>query len=138
MLFAMATAMHAQEAALRKYTVLDDVSTTTISKGMIGLLPKDNLGALGIGKILDKIENIQLITTSKSKISKKMYKKLPKALIKEDFDVKLNTKQGMSNIRIMQKSSDLSRVVAIIYNKPQVTVVYLKGSFEASDFEAFM
>lgn len=133
-LFSFATALSAQEAALRKYTVMDDVKTTSISKGMISLLPLGNLDSYGLGRIIDKIESLQVITTNKKKIAKKMVKKLPKELLADDFDVKISTKQAGKDIRVMQKNSDLSAVVVIISELPTATVINVKGDFTGEDF----
>lgn len=137
-MFVAVAVMSAQEKALRKYTVMDDVKTTTISKGLISLLPTSALQSFGIGKVLDRIESVQVISTDKKKIAKKMFKKLPKELMKEDFEIKVKTKQTGKDICIMQSTTDIDKIVVIMSELPTSTIFSVKGNFADMSFESLI
>lgn len=136
-----ALVMQAQDEVLHKYTEMGDVNTTYVSKGMLEQVPIDQFNIPGLDGIISKIENLTLLVSRGDKAGKDMGKKLPRQLERKGFKTQVDTKRDDTNIRILQKETDPTRLVIVFYEKPHATVVSLKmqeGFGISSLFEQFV
>lgn len=123
-------ALQAQDALLQKYTKMGDVNTVYVSKGMLDQVPLGQFDVPGLNDFVSRIEYMTFLVSRGDKAGKEMGNKLPKQLMKQGFEEKLNTMHEKQNIRILQSAKDPSCVVLVVYEKPHATVVSMKGNFE--------
>ncbi len=125
-----AVALQAQDALLEKYTEMGDVNTVYVSKGLLDQVPIDQFDVPGLKDVVSRIEHMTILVSRGEEAGKKMGNKLPKQLKSLGFEEKLNTMHEKQNIRILQSAKDPTCVVLVVYEKPQATVVSMKGNFE--------
>lgn len=125
-----AVALQAQDALLEKYTEMGDVNTVYVSKGLLDQVPIDQFDVPGLKDVVSRIEHMTILVSRGEEAGKKMGNKLPKQLKRLGFEEKLNTMHEKQNIRILQSAKDPTCVVLVVYEKPQATVVSMKGNFE--------
>lgn len=128
----VALTMSAQDEFLQKYTEMGDVNTIYVSKGMLSKVPMDQFDVPGMADILGKIDHMKILVSRGEEAGKKMGTKLPKQLAKNGYVTRLDTTKEGRQICIMQQEKDPSWVAIIVYEKPQATVVSMKGDFSES------
>lgn len=127
-LFAAMT-MQAQDEVLEKYSEMGDVNTVAVTKNMLDRVPMEQFDIPGLNQMLQRIESIKILTSRGDKAGKKMGTKLPKQLSGKGFKEKLTTKKQGRDITVMQSKKDPSRVVMVVYQKPQAIVISMQGDF---------
>ena len=133
-LFATLT-MRAQDEVLEKYSQMGDMNTTFVTKNMLESLPLDQFDVPGLSRMVERIESIKILVSRGDKAGKKMGTKLPGQLSGKGFKTILSTKKDGKNITVMQSKKDPSRVVMLVYQKPQAIAVSMVGDFSNLDEE---
>lgn len=136
-LFATLT-MNAQDEILQKYSEMGDMNTTVVTKNMLSRVPLDQFDMPGLSQMIQRIESIMILVSRGDKAGKKLGTKLPKQLSGKGFKTVLNTKQEGRDLTVMQSKKDPSRVVMVMYQKPQAMAVSMQGDFTnlEADLEA--
>ena len=136
-LFAALT-MNAQDEILQKYSEMGDMNTTVVTKNMLSRVPLDQFDMPGLSQMIQRIESIMILVSRGDKAGKKLGTKLPKQLSGKGFKTVLNTKQDGRDLTVMQSKKDPSRVVMVMYQKPQAMAVSMQGDFTnlEADLEA--
>lgn len=136
-LFATLT-MNAQDEILQKYSEMGDMNTTVVTKNMLSRVPLDQFDMPGLSQMIQRIESIMILVSRGDKAGKKLGTKLPKQLSGKGFKTVLNTKQDGRDLTVMQSKKDPSRVVMVMYQKPQAMAVSMQGDFTnlEADLEA--
>ena len=136
-LFATLT-MNAQDEILQKYSEMGDMNTTVVTKNMLSRVPLDQFDMPGLSQMVQRIESMQILVSRGDKAGKKLGTKLPKQLSGKGFKTVLNTKQDGRDLTVMQSKKDPSRVVMVMYQKPQAMAVSMQGDFTnlEADLEA--
>ena len=136
-LFAALT-MNAQDEILQKYSEMGDMNTTVVTKNMLSRVPLDQFDMPGLSQMIQRIESIMILVSRGDKAGKKLGTKLPKQLSSKGFKTVLNTKQDGRDLTVMQSKKDPSRVVMVMYQKPQAMAVSMQGDFTnlEADLEA--
>ena len=132
-LFATLT-MSAQDEILEKYSAMGDMNTTFVTKNMLERVPLDQFDVPGLSQMVQRIESLKILVSRGDNAGKKLGTKLPGQLSGKGFKTVLNTKKDGRNITVMQSKKDPTRVVMILYQKPQAMAVSMQGDF--SDLEA--
>ena len=127
-LFATLT-MNAQDEILQKYSEMGDMNTTVVTKNMLSRVPLDQFDMPGLSQMIQRIESIMILVSRGDKAGKKLGTKLPKQLSGKGFKTVLNTKQDGRDLTVMQSKKDPSRVVMVMYQKPQAMAVSMQGDF---------
>ena len=131
-LFAALT-MSAQDDVFEKYSAMGDMNTTYVTKNMLERVPLDQFDVPGLAQMVERIENMKILVSRGDKAGKKLGTKLPAQLSDKGFKTVLSTKDDGRDVTVMQSKKDPSRVVMVVYKKPQAIAVSLKGDF--SDLE---
>jgi len=131
-LFAALT-MSAQDDVFEKYSAMGDMNTTYVTKNMLERVPLDQFDVPGLAQMVERIENMKILVSRGDKAGKKLGTKLPAQLSGKGFKTVLSTKNDGRDVTVMQSKKDPSRVVMVVYKKPQAIAVSLKGDF--SDLE---
>lgn len=131
-LFATLT-LSAQDEILEKYSAMGDMNTTFVTKNMLERVPLDQFDVPGLSQMVQRIESLKILVSRGDNAGKKLGTKLPGQLSGKGFKTVLNTKKDGRNITVMQSKKDPTRVVMILYQKPQAMVVSMQGDF--SDLE---
>lgn len=124
--------MSAQDKILDKYSALGDVSTTSVTRGMLSNLSDEQLSMFAGGAmkdIADKIQNIKILSSDKLKAAKQLSQKLPKQLMSYGYAELVTTKEGNAQVQILQSKTDPNSMVFIITDGPKTTVASVKGNF---------
>ena len=129
---------NAQDEIFEKYSAMGDMNTTVVTKNMLERVPLDQFDVPGLSEMIQRIESIQILVSRGDKAGKKLGTKLPAQLSGKGFKTVLNTKKDGRNITVMQSKKDPTRVVMILYQKPQAMAVNMKGDFSnlETDLEA--
>ena len=125
-------AMSAQDKILDKYSAMGDVSSTSVTRGMLDRLPEEQRAMFAEGamkEIADKVQSIRILTSDKLKAAKQMSQKLPKQLMSNGYAEVLTTKQGDATVQILQGKKDPNSMVFIITEGKKTTVASVKGDF---------
>lgn len=130
--------MSAQDEILEKYSAMGDMNTTIVTKNMLARVPLDQFDVPGLSQMVQRIESLKILVSRGDKAGKKLGTKLPGQLSGKGFKTVLDTKKDGRNITVMQSKKDPTRVVMILYQKPQAMAVSMKGDFSAleADLEA--
>ncbi len=131
-LFAALT-MSAQDDVFEKYSAMGDMNTTYVTKNMLERVPLDQFDVPGLAQMVERIENMKILVSRGDKAGKKLGTKLPAQLSSKGFKTVLSTKDDGRDVTVMQSKKDPTRVVMVVYKKPQAIAVSLKGDF--SDLE---
>ena len=124
----------AQDEIFQKYSEMDDINTTVVTKNMLSRVPIDQLDISGLSQMVQRIESLMILVSHGGKASKKLGTILPGQLSSKGFKTVLDTKKDGRNITVMQSKKDPSRVVLLLSQKPQVMAVSMQGDF--SNLEA--
>lgn len=127
--------MNAQDEVLEKYSKMGDMNTTFVTKNMLETLPLDQFDVPGLSQMVERIESIKILVSRGDKAGKKMGTKLPGQLSGKGFKTVLSTKKDGKDITVMQSKKDPSRVVMLVYQKPQAIAVSMQGDFSDLDEE---
>ena len=127
--------MSAQDEVLEKYSKMGDMNTTFVTKNMLESLPLDQFDVPGLSQMVERIESIKILVSRGDNAGKKMGTKLPGQLSGKSFKTVLSTKKDGKNITVMQSKKDPSRVVMLVYQKPQAIAVSMQGDFSDLDQE---
>lgn len=129
---------NAQDEIFEKYSAMGDMNTTIVTKNMLERVPLDQFDVPGLSEMIQRIESIQILVSRGDKAGKKLGTKLPGQLSGKGFKTVLNTKRDGRNITVMQSKKDPTRVVMLLYKKPQAMAVNMKGDFSnlEADLEA--
>ena len=128
----------AQDEVLQKYTEMGDVNTTYVSKGMLEQVSLDQFNVPGLQDMVSRIEAMTILVSRGDKAGKEMGNKLPKQLMGKGFEERYSGDQPdpsdpegkkRIHVRMLQSKKDPSRVVMVMYKKPQATVVSMRGDF---------
>lgn len=128
-LFAAMT-MCAQDDVLEKYSAMGDMNTTYVTKNMLERVPLDQFDVPGLSQMVERIESMKILVSRGDKAGKKLGTKLPGQLYTRGFRNVLSTKKDGRDVTVMQSKKDPSRVVMLVYKKPQAIAVSFKGDFE--------
>lgn len=127
--------MSAQDEVLEKYSQMGDMNTTFVTKNMLESLPLDQFDVPGLSQMVERIESIKILVSRGDNAGKKMGTKLPGQLSGKGFKTVLSTKKDGRDITVMQSKKDPSRVVMLVYKKPQAIAVSMQGDFSGLDEE---
>ena len=127
--------MNAQDEVLEKYSQMGDMNTTFVTKNMLETLPLDQFDVPGLSQMVERIESIKILVSRGDNAGKKMGTKLPGQLSGKGFKTVLSTKKDGKDITVMQSKKDPSRVVMLVYQKPQAIAVSMQGDFSDLDEE---
>jgi hypothetical protein len=127
--------MSAQDEVLEKYSQMGDMNTTFVTKNMLDSLPLDQFDVPGLSQMVERIESIKILVSRGDNAGKKMGTKLPGQLSGKGFKTVLSTKKDGRDITVMQSKKDPSRVVMLVYKKPQAIAVSMQGDFSGLDEE---
>lgn len=127
--------MSAQDEVLEKYSQMGDMNTTFVTKNMLETLPLDQFDVPGLSQMVERIESIKILVSRGDNAGKKMGTKLPGQLSGKGFKTVLSTKKDGKDITVMQSKKDPSRVVMLVYQKPQAIAVSMQGDFSDLDQE---
>jgi hypothetical protein len=127
--------MSAQDEVLEKYSKMGDMNTTFVTKNMLETLPLDQFDVPGLSQMVERIESIKILVSRGDNAGKKMGTKLPGQLSGKGFKTVLSTKKDGKDITVMQSKKDPSRVVMLVYQKPQAIAVSMQGDFSDLDEE---
>lgn len=127
--------MNAQDEVLEKYSQMGDMNTTFVTKNMLESLPLDQFDVPGLSQMVERIESIKILVSRGDKAGKKMGTKLPGQLSGKGFKTVLSTKKDGKDFTVMQSKKDPSRVVMLVYQKPQAIAVSMQGDFSNLDDE---
>lgn len=127
--------MNAQDEVLEKYSQMGDMNTTFVTKNMLESLPLDQFDVPGLSQMVERIESIKILVSRGDKAGKKMGTKLPGQLSGKGFKTVLSTKKDGKDFTVMQSKKDPSRVVMLVYQKPQAIAVSMQGDFSGLDEE---
>lgn len=127
--------MSAQDEVLEKYSKMGDMNTTFVTKNMLESLPLDQFDVPGLSQMVERIESIKILVSRGDNAGKKMGTKLPGQLSGKGFKIVLSTKKDGKDITVMQSKKDPSRVVMLVYQKPQAIAVSMQGDFSDLDQE---
>lgn len=127
--------MSAQDEVLEKYSKMGDMNTTFVTKNMLETLPLDQFDVPGLSQMVERIESIKILVSRGDNAGKKMGTKLPGQLSGKGFKTVLSTKKDGKDITVMQSKKDPSRVVMLVYQKPQAIAVSMQGDFSDLDQE---
>lgn len=125
--------MSAQDDVFEKYSAMGDMNTTYVTRNMLERVPLDQFDVPGLAQMVERIESMKILVSRGDKAGKKLGTKLPGQLSGKGFKTVLNTKKDGRDVTVMQSKKDPSRVVMVVYKKPQAIAVSLKGDF--SDLE---
>lgn len=136
-LFATLT-MSAQDEIFQKYSEMGDMNTTYVTKNMLSRIPLDQFDVPGLSQMVQRIESMQILVSRGDKAGKKLGTKLPGQLSGKGFKTVLTTKKDGRDLTVMQSKNDPSRVVMVMYQKPQAIAVNMQGDFTniEADLEA--
>ncbi len=136
-LFATLT-MSAQDEIFQKYSEMGDMNTTYVTKNMLSRIPLDQFDVPGLSQMVQRIESMQILVSRGDKAGKKLGTKLPGQLSGKGFKTVLSTKKDGRDLTVMQSKNDPSRVVMVMYQKPQAIAVNMQGDFTniEADLEA--
>lgn len=127
--------MNAQDEVLEKYSQMGDMNTTFVTKNMLESLPLDQFDVPGLSQMVERIESIKILVSRGDNAGKKMGTKLPGQLSGKGFKTVLSTKKDGKDFTVMQSKKDPSRVVMLVYQKPQAIAVSMQGDFSGLDEE---
>ena len=127
--------MSAQDEVLEKYSQMGDMNTTFVTKNMLETLPLDQFDVPGLSQMVERIESIKILVSRGDNAGKKMGTKLPGQLSGKGFKTVLSTKKDGKDFTVMQSKKDPSRVVMLVYQKPQAIAVSMQGDFSGLDEE---
>lgn len=114
---------------------MGDMNTTFVTKNMLESLPLDQFDVPGLSQMVERIESIKILVSRGDKAGKKMGTKLPGQLSGKGFKTVLSTKKDGKDFTVMQSKKDPSRVVMLVYQKPQAIAVSMQGDFSNLDDE---
>ncbi len=136
-LFATLT-MSAQDEIFQEYSEMGDMNTTYVTKNMLSRIPLDQFDVPGLSQMVQRIESMQILVSRGDKAGKKLGTKLPGQLSGKGFKTVLSTKKDGRDLTVMQSKNDPSRVVMVMYQKPQAIAVNMQGDFTniEADLEA--
>jgi hypothetical protein len=80
--------------------------------------------------MVERIESMKILVSRGDKAGKKLGTKLPGQLSGKGFKTVLSTKKDGRDVTVMKSKKDPSRVVLLVYKKPQAIAVSFKGDFE--------
>lgn len=122
--------MQAQDEVLRKYEEMDDVNTLFVTKNMLDSVPMEQFDIPGLNQMLQRIQSIKILSSRGGKASKGLGTKVPKKLSGKGFKNMLTTEKQGRDITVLQSKKDPSRVVMVVYQKPQAIVISMQGDFD--------
>lgn len=122
----------AQDKILEKYSAMGDVSTVSVSRGMIDRLTDEQrefFSSEVMSAIADKVDHIKILSSDKLKAAKMLSNKLPKQLLSNGYAEVTTTKQGGAKVQILQSKKNPDSMVFVITDGPKTTVASVKGNF---------
>lgn len=132
-----AVAMKAQEEVFSKYSEMGDISTFTVGKASLEKLPLDRFDVPGLKEIIDRIDKMTMLVSMGDNAGKKLGTKLPGQIAGKGFETKLKTNKDGKDVTVLQSKKDPSKVVIVVYKKPQAVAVYMQGEFSDVDLENY-
>lgn len=126
-----------QENSMEKYADMDGVKSVYISKAMLSLMPSVDLEGVNIGKTAAKLDNIQILSTEKQDIRKKMTNEIKSLVSKGKVEELMRVKEEDENVNIFMKDLGNSKSEFILFNdeKDELTIIIITGSLTLNDIQ---
>lgn len=120
-----------------KYADSDNVTSVTISKAMLNMMPENmNSGDINIGKIATKIDNIRILTCEKPQIIATLKKDIAKISTKGyDELLKVNDKGERTVIYMTTGSTGVNSYIIINEEKNEFNAILITGRITPSDIK---
>ena len=122
---------------MEKYADMDGVKSVYISKAMLSLMPSVDLEGVNIGKTAAKLDNIQILSTEKQDIRKKMTNEIKSLVSKGKVEELMRVKEEDENVNIFMKDLGNSKSEFILFNdeKDELTIIIITGSLTLNDIQ---
>lgn len=126
-----------QESSLEKYADMDGVKSVYISKAMLSLMPSVDLEGVNIGKTATKLDNIQILSTEKQDIRKKMTNEIKSLVGKGKVEELMRVKEEDENVNIYMKDLGDKKSEFILFNdeKDELTIIIITGTLTLNDIQ---
>lgn len=127
----------AQNKLFDKYADMDDVTSVYISKKMFQMMPVMETAGLNLANLKGKIESLQILTTEKAELKKKMRSEF-NALISKEHEELIRVKDGKTkaNFYVKQKGELIQELIMIAdMENGGFSVMQLLGRFTLQDVQ---
>ncbi len=121
-----------------KYADSDNVTSVTISKAMLNMMPENTMGSgyINVGKLAAKIDNIRILTCEKPKIIATLKKDISKISTKGYEELlKVNDKGERTVIYMTTGSTGVNSYLIINEEKSEFNAILITGKITPSDIK---
>jgi len=126
----------AQNTLFDKYSNMDDVTIVYISKSMFNLMPNIEPEGIDLGAIKNKIESLQILTSSNETLISKMYDEFNVSTKKEYEELmRIKDEDTIVNFYMKKEKERVNEFLMLTYSKEEFVAIQLVGNFTIDDIQ---
>jgi hypothetical protein len=126
----------AQSNIFEKYADTEDVTTVYISKKMFQLIPSIEKSNLNLQNMKNKIESLQILTTSKKELIE-ILRKETLSMTNKTYEELMRIKENdtLTTFYILQKGENINELIMLNNDVDKLTIIQLIGNFTIDDIQ---
>ncbi|MBK5721720.1 DUF4252 domain-containing protein [Dysgonomonas sp. Marseille-P4677] len=137
----LSSMMIAQNNMFDRLSNNKDISTVYISKSLLGMMPKMDMGGADIKGLASKLEQLEIYSSENSKEASKLMRTEIEAMVKaKTYETLMSIKDKGDNITFYaHKEKERFKDLIMFINAPdECTIIRIVGNFTAEDIQSVM
>ena len=129
-------ASYAQDSLFDKFSDMDGISSAYISKTLLSMMPDVEADGIDIGKIANKLESIQILSSEKSALIERLRKETAFINPRNGYEELMRIKEDGELVTIYLKelkSGQKEFVLRIDEKEDEFTIIVITGSLTAEE-----
>lgn len=131
---------YAQDTYFDKFADMEGVSSVYISKAMLSLMPNMQADGVDIGKIANKLDNIQLISSDRPEIIDQLKKATAHINIKNGYEelMRINDDGEKVTIYLKRNKNGQKEFVLLNNEKDEFMIIVITGNLSLQEIQGII
>ena len=125
----------AQESFVKQFKGKEGFSCVTIGKAAMKMMPIQSKSNLKIGSIADKVDRLEIVSTSTPQAGEKLLKECNKWIKKDNFESILDVDEKGNQASIYAKTGGAQNVFMLLEHDKETSVIIVYGSMTLDDIK---
>lgn len=140
LLSACSLLLKAQDSYFDKYAGLDGVTSVYISKAMLSLMPDMEAEGINIGKVAEKLDNLQILTSEKPAIIEKLKKETERFNTKNGYEelMRINDGGEKTTIYLKEKKNGQKELVLLNSEENEFSIIVITGNLSLKEIQGII
>ena len=135
LMFAVSMTANAQDSFAKQFKGKEGFSCVTIGKAAMKMMPIQSKSNLKIGSIADKVDHLEIISTSTPQAAEKLSKECNKWIKKDNFESILDVDEEGNQASIYLKTGGAQNVFMLLEHDKETSVIIIYGTMTIDDIK---